>query len=383
MTPAASLALWFGLAGPMLVLAPLGTAPLAFVFMLASVVLARLRDGRWPMPSRSALLLAVAFAAWAAASAFWAYDPREVYAKVADLAAILLGSVFVAAIELDDAERRRVARALLLGSAVALALFAIQALLQMPLAQLFAGRALLFSYANRSADALPLVLWPAALVVWRGGRRWLAVAMLVLFALLTPLTESATSRLSSVIALVVFGLAAIAPAFTRRLPLLLVVAATLLCVPLARLADRAGLADQPQLFHSARHRVEIWGFAAQKFLERPVLGWGLNNSRVVPNDGAVSRFQEPGKPVLTLHPHDFWLQVLLELGLAGGALLLAGAVAFATRIAALAADTRRFAVPAFCVAFTVASLAFGAWQSWWMAMLATSSLAFQKLDKQA
>jgi exopolysaccharide production protein ExoQ len=383
MTPATALALWFGLAGPMLVIAPLGTAPLAFLFIVATIVLARLRDKAWPTPSRTALILAVAIAGWSAASAFWAFSPHEVFAKAADLTVLLIGSVFVSAVKLDDGERRKVERALLLGTAIALALFALQSVLAMPLAQVYSSRSLHFSFANRAADALPLLLWPTALVLWRQGRHRLAVAMLVLFALLTPLTESASSRLSSVVALVVFALVSVMPNALRRLPVLLVVLAVLLCVPLARMADRAGLADQEHLFTSARHRVEIWGFAAQKFLDRPVLGWGLNNSRVVPNEGAVSRFQAPDKPVLTLHPHDGWLQVLLELGIVGGALILAAGVALTTRLANFAADTRRFAIPAFCVAFVVASLAFGAWQSWWMAMLATGALAFQKLDKAA
>lgn len=383
MTPALALALWFGLAGPVLVVAPLGTAPLAFLGIAATIVLARLRDKAWPMPSRTALLLAVAIAAWSAASAFWAFSPHEVFAKAPDLTVLLIGSVFVSAVKLDPAEQRRVERALLLGTAVALALFALQSVVAMPLAQLFSNRNLNFSFANRAADALPLLLWPAALVLWRQDRRRLAIGMLVIFAVLTPLSESASSRLSSVVALLVFALVSVRPKALRRLPTVMVVVALLLCVPLARMADRAGLADQEHLFYSARHRVEIWGFAAQKFLERPVLGWGLNNSRVVPNEGAVSRFQAPDKPVLTLHPHDGWLQVLLELGIVGGALILAAAIALTTRLAGFAADTRRFAIPAFCVAFIVASLAFGAWQSWWMAMLATGALLFQKLDKSA
>ncbi|GIL38305.1 O-antigen ligase family protein [Roseiterribacter gracilis] len=381
MSPATSLALWFGLIGPMLVIAPLGTAPLSFLGIVATIVLARIRDKQWPVPPRAALVLAVAISAWAAASALWAFAPKEVFAKIPDLTLLLVGSVFVAAVKLDAAEQRKVERALLLGTGIALVLFAAQSFLATPAAQLFSNRTLNFSYANRAADALPLLLWPAALVLWRQGKSHIAAPLLLIFAALTPLTESASSRLSSVIALGVFGLVSLLPNLVRRLPTVLVVLAMLLCVPLARTLDKAGVADNEHLFYSARHRVEIWGFAAKKFLERPILGWGLNNSRVVPNDGVVSRFQAPDKPVLTLHPHDGWLQVLLELGVVGGALVLAAFVALTTRLANFASDTRRFAIPAFCVAFTVASLAFGAWQSWWMAMLATSAIAFQKLDR--
>lgn len=380
MNPANALALWFGLAGPMVVIVPLGTAPLTFLGIVATIALARLRDKAWPLPARNALLLAVAVSAWAAASALWAYSPNEVFAKIPDLTLLLVGSTFVAAVKLTADEKRRVARALLVGTAVALVLFAAQSFLATPAAQLFSSRTLHFSYANRAADALPLVLWPTALVLWRKGESRIAAPMLLIFAMLTPLTESASSRLASVVSLIVFAAVSLFPNALRRLPTVLVVAAMLLCVPLAHTLDKAGVADNEHLFYSARHRVEIWGFAAKKFLEKPVLGWGLNNSRVVPNDGAVSRFQAPDKPVLTLHPHDGWLQILLELGVVGGALFLAAGIALTTRLAAFQTDTRRFAIPAFCVAFIVASLAFGAWQSWWMAMLATSALAFQKLD---
>ena len=74
--------------------------------------------------------------------------------------------------------------------------------------------------------------------------------------------------------------------------------------------------------------------------------------------------------VMPLHPHNGALQVRLELGLPGTA-LMAALVAWIFAWAGQAARPRLTAAAACAAAtgyMTIGSLSFGAWQSWWLAV---------------
>jgi len=72
-----------------------------------------------------------------------------------------------------------------------------------------------------------------------------------------------------------------------------------------------------------------------------------------------------------LHPHNAMIQIWLELGLVGVALV--GAIYFLI-VASIPESRTERAGPAMLIAttacaFTVAELEFGIWQGWWMATL--------------
>ncbi|MEK9708579.1 MAG: hypothetical protein VW618_12280, partial [Alphaproteobacteria bacterium] len=105
----------------------------------------------------------------------------------------------------------------------------------------------------------------------------------------------------------------------------------------------------------------------------PLFGWGLDASRDIPggqtmiylfdlNDGRTAFGQ-----ALPLHPHNAVIQIWLELGIIGLALL---ALLFAAAIKATAQAMNRFAQAAAAAtvtsAFVMAQLGFGVWQGWWI-----------------
>jgi O-antigen ligase len=244
--------------------------------------------------------------------------------------------------------------------------------------------------SKRSVDALPLIVWPAALALERLGRPWLGVILALLFTIASFKLTAASSTLAMILSLAVLGLGWWRIAIARGLVAIGIVAAFALIVPGAILAyDHAGLGtslfsplDRQHQF-SGGHRLEIWHFAAQKTLDRPFLGHGINSSRFVPNDGAVSAFQPPDKPVITLHPHDAFLQVWLELGLVG-VILAAGLLLTALgAIGGWAPGPARFALASYAAALVIAGLAFGIWQTWWMATLAFNAVACTSLAGRA
>jgi len=138
------------------------------------------------------------------------------------------------------------------------------------------------------------------------------------------------------------------------------------------------------LDHSATHRLIIGRYVMGKIEERPILGWGLNSSRILPDrDGQVfgnpryadllglTNFAPWTKiELMPMHPHNATLQTWLEVGALGPiiyaalyALILVGMNRIVRSRLALAAGGG-----AVVAAFVIGQLSFNVWQSWWVIM---------------
>lgn len=132
------------------------------------------------------------------------------------------------------------------------------------------------------------------------------------------------------------------------------------------------------------YRVEIWRYVSELIELRPLEGYGFDASRVIGQSATLIPSFD-GKTSF-LHPHNGMLQLWLELGLTGVALLVATA-ALGFR-AFLKAGPGRLALAAVCATVTTTaviwSLSFGAWQGWWLAVLgltaACTVVAVRALD---
>jgi len=129
--------------------------------------------------------------------------------------------------------------------------------------------------------------------------------------------------------------------------------------------------------NSEVHRFAIWDFAGQRIMEKPLFGWGLDAARDIPGGAkdVVLFTRADGStatgPQLPLHTHNALIQVWLETGLAGLALIVA---ILAATVRALPRSGPDRAGPACAIAtmttgFAIAQLSFGIWQGWWMATL--------------
>jgi len=168
----------------------------------------------------------------------------------------------------------------------------------------------------------------------------------------------------------------------RRLLALTTVLVFVLIIPFSIFAYDHGGTTAHWIKHSGQHRVEIWHFAAERALEKPLFGWGFNASRYVPNGDEVSHFLPPGQSLIPLHPHDAFLQIWLEIG-AIGAIIVAGILLLGLRaVGQWPAAVARFTLPGYAAGLVVAGLAFGIWQSWWMATLAFSAVAYRMIGPE-
>ena len=114
-------------------------------------------------------------------------------------------------------------------------------------------------------------------------------------------------------------------------------------------------------------RIGIWQEAARRIAEHPFIGHGFDATRVL---GAQTGLI-PGTPwpALPLHTHNAFLQVWLELGGVGIALVIAMLAAGARILWPLAARPLALAVVLATLTSTavVALISFGIWQHWWLA----------------
>lgn len=332
-------------------------------------------------------------AAWGIASAAWSVAPDVSldgalrFAALIGLGALVAGSVTL----LDPAARGRAARGLVLGVALGAGVLLSEVLTNGWLT----NAVRLFPEPARSVDGVKpgasvlVVLLPAAVALcWRAARRGAALALAALggAAVLAAPSEAARLALAAAAAGALLSLAP-ARAVCRLGPLLLALA--VLAGPSALQATGEAAARAGVLPASALHRVAIWDFAAARAAERPVLGWGFEASRAMPGGEAripaatFDRLAPPGPArtaldamadhavqSLPLHPHNGGLQVRLELGMVGLLLAALGAwwigrgIVRVTDRVVLASGAG-----AASAGLTVALIAFGVWQAWWVASL--------------
>jgi len=369
---------------PVSLLAPKGTVPL---LLLATVLgaAAAWRSGRRPAWPPAKLLAAVgAFLAWGFASAAWSLDPGQSLITGAKVGGVLLAgfAFFALAGALDDAERVRVLRWLTYGLLATLALITVEAAFQFPIyrlivgadgAETLPGEPLLPVRYNRGATLLALVIWPALALLRRGS----GPRALVLFAALI-IAVAVSQSAAAVVALAAGGavwiVARVAPRMARALVILAPVVALVGSPLAARGLQEAGAHESDWLFRNARHRVEIWIFSREMIAGRPILGWGLDTAATISD--LNPRSESSGLPLMPVHPHNAALQVLLELGVVGGALALLPVLLIVSRINRTAPAGQPELQASFVGVLVIAMVSFGAWQAHWLATIfAVATLA--------
>ena len=378
--PALALAATFLLTAVLALHAHRAAAPLLTVAGLAVPVLAWIGGAR-PRPDRGIMILFAGLLGWAALGLAWSIDPGagiDQWPRVAYLLfAGTLMAATAAALAPDDA--RTAGRALVWGMAAAAAMLVVEAATGGGIKALVGNKSDPVMALKAGSTILVLLLWPTLALLVDDGRRLAAVALAVAVALPLALLDGRAAFLAVLLGAVLFPLAWVVPRTTAA-ALVAVAAVGILAAPLLTLhlayPMLGGFGDgDPMLPFSGRHRLEIWRFAAERILERPWTGWGLNVSRVFPGG---ERILDPasGAMQMPLHPHNAALHWWLELGLPG-ALAGAAAVALFAR-AAVRLPTRATRAAGLALvgsALVVSMLSYGAWQNWWLAAMGLAAAA--------
>ena len=281
---------------------------------------------------------------------------------------------------LSPQEGRDLRRAALTGTLLALVLAAIELATDGALTRLIHGFGpgyLNFARFDRGMTTLVLVFWPALLGF--GSRRLWQVGFSIAVAAIVWFMPSSAAALALVVAAVAYFVARSHPRLVAgALAASLVGVAVIL--PLALPSEHSVLAlhqKVPWVKTSGLHRILIWRFTVDRIAERPLLGWGMDASRVLPGgktDLSVALpgiGLTPGSDALPLHPHNAALQWEVELGAPGAALALAIVLWGLWRIGWRDdwGERRACALGWAAAALVIGLLSYGIWQPWWLSSL--------------
>ena len=360
------------------------TPPLYYLSHLALAVLVAL-GGLLCLPyllrSRKpivGLAFLLALTGWALASMTWSFyrePPGTTEISIEDMTALkmllelgLYGAFVSAALNLSGRSARRVTLVFAIGLMLLAALFLAEGLAGARLYAWLRAQAgqsvdpiIATRDVKRLAHLLAVLFWPVA--IWLEGRGlWLAAIALAAATIAGAVLFGGEAPAAALlVSAAVFFL-------VRRFgrPILWAclggTAAYFLLTPVLVHAfipagADAGLAADPERVSWAI-RLDIWRYAAERVLERPFLGWGLDASRMFPAP-------------IQLHPHNGALQLWLELGAVGAGLAaLFWAWLFGRLDRAEEADRPMAAAAAAtaCVYLIIGALSFGVWQEWWIAL---------------
>jgi len=141
-----------------------------------------------------------------------------------------------------------------------------------------------------------------------------------------------------------------------------------LVIPLDFLAFKADLHQAKWLPMSARARIIIWEYTAERVLENPFLGIGADST---PSMKAKAKTATPDQPkgfvirrTTGQHAHNLFLQSWYELGVFGVILAAIAGAAVALRILLLPAAAQAYGAASFTMVAVIAAFAWGMWQVW-------------------
>ena len=221
--------------------------------------------------------------------------------------------------------------------------------------------------ANAGLTTLAVVIWLLPMTT-DPGRRPLGVAIVALAATVVLLTGRSDAAL---LAFAAGGVVFLAGFWGRRLgtvAMVVVVAVStvgpVIVAPIAydRLWESIGWMP-----NSWQHRVEIWDAAVDHAVARPIGGSGIDSFRMLQHDQPSRLNEEPrGR---ALHPHHALLQVWVETGLVGVALLTALLVWAVRYVLTWPQRHRAGAQAGIAAASVILALSYGAWQGWWLCLL--------------
>ena len=367
-------------------------APNAVVVLFAIAVLARApgfqRDkGRFARLDPIVLACFALIVVWAGIASFWTYDEPRAFALAGRIGLLLVGGVILChgATGLTAASRRLAGQVLVWGYLLGLVVLVEERFSDLTLYRLLrdldAGDFTPISELNRGATALALLLWPVALWTWQRGLRALAIVLPLTVTAMVTGFESASAVTASAAGCLVVLLALLAPRPSAWL-LAAVLAAAIVTAPLLAFAlFEMGLHQSDELFLTARYRVHIWQFLAERIAEKPLFGWGFDAARNLPNFG-VTPFIADREKVVPLHPHNAVLQIWLELGLVGVILLLVLILRLTRLLARLDKPQSAHGQALLLAGFVAAFTSFGLWQNKWFSFLLLLGFVFLVVAEQ-
>jgi O-antigen ligase len=315
---------------------------------------------------------------WCGIASIWGFD------LIGSLFLLLrIGAIFAAALVLfaiarglDGRVRESLGNWLLAGILIALVLMVVERLFGYPINEAYFGvsseEANYLSRLNRGTTAMVMMAWPAMALLWRRGSVWGVAILCAAVAAMLGLMESNSAILGAIAGVAT----ALVSLLHRKAGRAMVVLVTIVALAGTTLAAqemfRRDWQNAEWLDGSARHRVEIWNYTADWIVQKPLTGWGFDASRAFKNDHLSDG--KGTRALLPLHPHNAPLQILLELGAVGAAIVFVLLMLFAGRISRLPRPERICGQALFVSTLAISCAAYGLWQNQWLAIMCAAAL---------
>jgi O-antigen ligase len=231
------------------------------------------------------------------------------------------------------------------------------------------------SVLDHNVAILMFNLWPALLVLRNMGspHRILLIALyFTLVAAAVLLSKHDSSQVALGLSPLVFFSASLWPRTTVRGLAAGWCLAFLLVLPAVSAAYKSELYNASWLPESARHRVIIWEYTAERVPEHFWGGIGVASTPALkpapsekPNGFEFAR--STGE-----HAHDLFLQAWYELGFVGVVLTVIAGAAAALRISLLSMRAIPYAAATYFVCVAIEAFAWSVWQTWLMCAVGLS-----------
>lgn len=221
--------------------------------------------------------------------------------------------------------------------------------------------------ANRPVVLVVLFAWPVALALSQLVDQKFVLLLVFLTVAASFTTESQSAQLGGVVAALVL----VSSKYFPRVVLWAVGAGGVLAI--VAMPSLLGAADWTRIggtslasTQTILPRLELWQFVAQKIMEKPLLGYGLEAGRFLPLDGMAHQYFGGTR---MHHPHNGIMQVWFEMGLLGAVLLALAWGALVYQIGRLGRLSQRYVLAGLTCILVICSVSHGLWQTWWVSAL--------------
>ncbi len=236
---------------------------------------------------------------------------------------------------------------------------------------------------NRNSADVVMLFWPAVLLTaalpngWHLAMRCILTALVAVCALIS---QSQTSLVALGAGFIIYAMARFSPRTVRWMVVTIWTIGLVLAVPLGAMPHKLGWTSWTWLPSiSVAARFYIWSYAAEKVLEKPFTGIGVRGTRELQKTEGVKAQgaeSERLRPRPGRHPHNAFLQIWLELGAIGAALLLMIGLAALRQIGRLPDLKAAAGYALFATVSAVAAFGYGIWQTWLLGAIFLSALAY-------
>jgi O-antigen ligase len=227
------------------------------------------------------------------------------------------------------------------------------------------------SILDRSAAIVTFNLWPTLLVlsnIQNRNRLILPAVFFIITAVAIFFSEHDSSQVALLFSPLIFFSASFWPRLTVKVLATTWCLAFVLVLPAVLAAYKAELYTASWLPTSARHRVIIWEYTAERV---PDHLWGGIGAASTPTLKPKRDIQEKPKGsrfarTTGEHAHDLFLQALYELGVVGVFLIALAGASVALAIYSLPSQAVAFVAATFFVCVAIETFAWSIWQTWLM-----------------